>query len=83
MDHLNEMLTISVQAESESEEQQEDKGVKMWSRERSMAYVARSLRMPRNADLSKISAKLENGVLSVLVAKKVKEQPESTRVDIL
>jgi HSP20 family protein len=48
----------------------ESGGVKWHRVERRSGSLFRSFRMPQNADLDKVSAKSENGVLTVLVPKK-------------
>lgn len=57
------MLRLSV---NQSEEKTEGDASGTWHRvERSSRFQSRALRFPDNADLTKVSAKLENGVLSV------------------
>jgi len=61
----NDVLTIS--AEHKNEINQEDKDKRYVRMERSYGAVSRSLRLPQGCDVSKISARHENGVLKVSV----------------
>lgn len=73
-------LTISVDYDSESEDKDEDEDKKYIHRERTHVSMARGCYL-KDADPDKISAKLENGVLTVIVPKAV---PESNvrKIDI-
>ncbi len=50
-----------------NQDEKVEEGVKVHRAERSSAFVRRSLRLPEHADLSKVSAKYENGVLKIEV----------------
>jgi len=63
----NDILTIS--AERKHEVNEEDKNKRYVRMERSYGAVSRSLRLPPGCDASKITAKHENGVLKVSVAR--------------
>jgi len=63
----NDILTIS--AERKNEVNEEDKNKRFVRMERSYGAVSRSLRLPPGCDASKVTAKHENGVLKVSVAR--------------
>jgi len=63
----NDILTIS--AERKNEFNEEDKNKRYVRMERSYGAVSRSLRLPPGCDPSKITAKHENGILKVSVAR--------------
>ncbi len=63
---------LEVKAEKKHEEKKDIKGVHHY--ERSYAGFYRSFSLPQNADIDKVEAKLENGVLKIVVPKK--ELPE-------
>ena len=54
----------------------------MYSTERVTDYAPRTLRMPEAADLNKLEAKMDNGVLTVTVAKRPESHHKQRRVPI-
>jgi HSP20 family molecular chaperone IbpA len=63
------VLSLAVEKSTANEEKKEEEGVKYHRVERSSAFVQRQIRLPDSADLSKITAKLENGVLRLDIPK--------------
>jgi HSP20 family protein len=57
-------------------------GPKWLRTERVTSFVQRTLRMPEAADLSKLEAKMENGVLTVAVPKFPESHHQQRRVHI-
>lgn len=64
-------LTISAEKKSENNEE-----IKFLKKERSEGKVERSFIIPEDYDLSKTSAKYENGILTLNVEEMVKEEKE-------
>lgn len=64
------VVRINVETKQAKEETKEEKGVKWHRYERSSSYMGRALRMPENADLDKLKAKLSEGVLQLEIPKK-------------
>jgi len=77
--HDNRVLSISGERRAERTEQGE-----RWHRtERSYGSFHRAFRLPENADLDKISAACEHGVLTVTVPKKpTPPEKEAKRIDV-
>jgi HSP20 family protein len=69
-------LTISGKRESEKTE----KGETYYTTERSYGTFSRAFTLPSGADMEKIQAKLESGVLTVNVPKKPEAQPRKVSV---
>jgi HSP20 family protein len=69
-------LTISGKRESEKSEQ----GDTYYTSERSYGAFSRAFTLPNGADLEKVQAKLESGVLTVNVPKKPEAQPRKIAV---
>eukprot|EP01035_Chromulina_nebulosa_P018648 gene18648-24390_t len=67
--HDNNVLVL----EAERKYENKVEGDKYYREERSSGYVSRSLALPDNADHDKISAKFENGVLTLTIEKKPAE----------
>lgn len=65
----NDFLTISAEKEEKSEEKEKKNG-KVTRKEYSYESFSRSFRMPENCKSDKIEAKVDNGVLKVVVPKK-------------
>eukprot|EP00595_Chromulina_sp_UTEXLB2642_P000287 CAMPEP_0196762706 /NCGR_PEP_ID=MMETSP1095-20130614/2602_1 /TAXON_ID=96789 ORGANISM="Chromulina nebulosa, Strain UTEXLB2642" /NCGR_SAMPLE_ID=MMETSP1095 /ASSEMBLY_ACC=CAM_ASM_000446 /LENGTH=108 /DNA_ID=CAMNT_0042114303 /DNA_START=194 /DNA_END=520 /DNA_ORIENTATION=- len=65
--------------EAERKQESKEEGDKFYRQERSSGYVSRSLALPDNADHDKISAKFENGVLTLTIDKKQEEAKEKVR----
>ncbi len=70
------VLSIKAEKEVREEEKSKDRNI---VRERSEKYY-RSFVLPENSDGEKISARFENGVLSLEVAKKEKEEPKKIEI---
>jgi HSP20 family protein len=73
------VLTISAERHSEAEDK--DKKGKYIRRERSYGCYKRSISLG-DVDQSNISAKYENGVLTLTMPKKAPELPEAKRIEI-
>lgn len=72
------VLQISGERSKEDEERNEK-----WHRvERSMGKFMRRFRLPENAKMDEINAKMENGVLTVMVPKQEERKPEVKAIDI-
>mmetsp|Transcript_16306 Transcript_16306/g.14731 ORF Transcript_16306/g.14731 Transcript_16306/m.14731 type:complete len:159 (+) Transcript_16306:65-541(+) len=65
--------------EAERKQETKDEGVKYFRLERSTGYASRSLALPDNADHEKISAKYEDGVLTLTIDKKPEDKKEKVR----
>lgn len=77
------IITISAQRATESEDRRDDPGFKIFWAERSSTFMSRSLRMPEAADMKKIHCKMDNGVLSIEIAKhEGAKQPPGRTIDI-
>lgn len=63
------VLSLSVERNVSKDEQKEEEGVKYHRVERSSQFVQRRVRLPESANLSKIAAKMENGVLRLDIPK--------------
>ena len=77
--HRN-VLTISSEKKSEKEEKKEEKAeakepAEYLIKERSYSKFSRSFTVPEDVENDKISAKVENGVLKVVMPRKALEQP--------
>jgi HSP20 family protein len=71
--------TLSVAGQREKEVQKTD----TWHRvERSSGKFMRKFRLPENTNLDRITAKVEDGVLTVVVPKMEKKKPEMRRIEI-
>lgn len=60
---------VSIEAETKKDEEKKE-GDRVVYRERSVSSYARSFTLPQDVDEAKSSAKLENGVLTLTLAKK-------------
>ena len=72
----NGYLTISAKKEENKEEKEEGKYTR---REFNYSYFSRSFHMPETADINKIAASYENGILSVEIAKKEEAKAGETK----
>eukprot|EP00241_Pyramimonas_parkeae_P020072 CAMPEP_0114290688 /NCGR_PEP_ID=MMETSP0059-20121206/8076_1 /TAXON_ID=36894 /ORGANISM="Pyramimonas parkeae, Strain CCMP726" /LENGTH=181 /DNA_ID=CAMNT_0001412115 /DNA_START=74 /DNA_END=619 /DNA_ORIENTATION=+ len=78
-----ERLDQSPEGLSEDQQQaQQEPGVTWHRIERFKSFASRTLRMPETADLSQVSAKMEDGILTVNVAKKAEFAAKQRRVAI-
>jgi HSP20 family protein len=74
----NDVIAITV----EKENIQHADGLKFNKREFSYTSFTRSFSLPENADQGMIEAKYNEGVLQVMIAKKVSEKPVSKQIEI-
>ncbi len=72
------MLTIRGERETETEREEAEYHV----RERYVGSFARRFALPRNIDAEQVEAKLENGVLSVLLPKAAEAKPRQIEVSV-
>jgi HSP20 family protein len=76
------ILRISV-CEDKQEEKEETRSGITWHRvERSCNFNSRALRFPDAADLSKVQANVENGVLRVCIAKRPETQQQRKAIAV-
>lgn len=75
-DNNNWYLNIDANKESDKESDDEKEGIKWHRKERSVTTFARRFQLPHIADENEVSAKLEDGVLSIEVLKKPEEKVE-------
>jgi HSP20 family protein len=73
----NDILTVSCEKESETNEDEKSEG--FTRREYNYSSFSRSLALPENTDSSDISAKYEDGVLCLSIPKKPEAQREGGR----
>jgi len=72
--------TLSISGQRKKEEVQK---TDTWHRvERSGGQFMRKFRLPENANLDRITAKVENGVLTVVVPKEEKQRPKTRSIEI-
>lgn len=74
----NGMLTLSAERKVEEEAQKEGEGYHL--RERRYSKFERSFKLPQTIDESSVDAKLENGVLTVKIAKRPETKPRKITV---
>jgi HSP20 family protein len=82
LDVDGDVLTFGIEQKEEKEEHKDEAGMKWHRVERSSQYQRRAMRLPENADMDKLSAKYENGVLIVNVPKMEVQQPNAKRITI-
>ena len=73
------LLTIKGEKQ---EERDEDKGDYRHS-ERSYGYFGRTVQLPEGADVDKVTAKCQKGVLKVIVPKKPEAQNARRKIELL
>ena len=72
-------ITISGQRQQESREEKDQ-----WKRvERSYGSFKRSFRLPEGADVDKISATCEHGVLKVVIPKNMQQTPQQRKITVV
>jgi len=77
---LEDGRTLSISGQRKKEQVQK---TDTWHRvERSSGQFLRKFRLPENANLDRITAKVENGVLTVLVPKEEKKAIKSRSIEI-
>ena len=75
METDGQLVRVSVNKETRKEDRGTDEtGARYHFTERSSRFAARSMRFPDNADMSNISARVDNGVLHVNVKKMTPEK---------
>jgi len=72
------VLTLSAEHTEEKEEKKENYHL----RERHYGSYSRSFRLPEGVDSEKIDAKMENGVLNVILPKREEEKPKKIEVKV-
>ncbi|KAK3237714.1 hypothetical protein CYMTET_52230 [Cymbomonas tetramitiformis] len=70
-------LRISVKDSAQAER---PAGEKWYRNERSVDFRPRELRMPENADLSNLNAKMDNGVLTMHIKKSAHHEPSQVAI---
>ena len=81
----NNELVISLEKSERNEKKQDEKKNESWIRkEFSYASYSQSFVIPENIEIDKISAKMENGVLNIVLPKKeiVETAPISKQIEI-
>ncbi|KAK9806133.1 hypothetical protein WJX72_002796 [[Myrmecia] bisecta] len=76
------VLSLSVEKTAGKEEDKEENGIKYHRVERSSTFARRSIRMPESADLSKIAARYQDGVLQLNVHKHEDKTPKQRQIAI-
>ena len=81
--HINDDGYLVVKLESKQEKKEEDKNTRYLRREFSYSKYEQTLILPDDVDKNKISAKVDNGVLTVELPKVVEEKVKLSRqIDI-
>ncbi|KAL9247248.1 hypothetical protein vseg_020700 [Gypsophila vaccaria] len=79
----NNVLVIRSNGKRKRDDTEEEKGCKYLKLERTgVQKLMRKFRLPQDADMSSISAKCENGVLTVTVAKLPPSKPKTVQVTV-
>jgi len=82
-DHLHLSLQDNVLTIKGSKEQKQESGEGRYRRiERSYGSFARSLSLPRNVDVTRVEANLEDGVLEVRLPKREESKPRQINVGV-
>lgn len=77
------VLSLSVERKQQKQDEPaEENGVTVHRVERSASFMRRSLRLPKTADLSHITARYQDGVLNVSVPKREIEAEQSRAITI-
>ena len=77
--HINDEGNLIIKMEQKQEHKEEDKSVRYLRREFSFTKYEQTLILPDDVDKEKISAKVENGVLTVELPKVVVEKVKVSR----
>jgi len=77
--HINDEGNLIIKMEQKQEQKEEDKSVRYLRREFSFTKFEQTLILPDDVDKEKISAKVENGVLTVELPKVVVEKVKVSR----
>ena len=77
--HINDEGNLIIKMEQKQEQKEEDKSVRYLRREFSYTKYEQTLILPDDVDKEKISAKVENGVLTVELPKEVIEKVKVSR----
>ena len=77
--HINDEGNLIIKMEQKQEQKEEDKSVRYLRREFSYTKFEQTLILPEDVDKEKISAKVENGVLTVELPKEVVEKVKVSR----
>ncbi len=77
--HINDEGNLIIKMEQKQEQKEEDKSVRYLRREFSFTKYEQTLILPDDVDKEKISAKVENGVLTVELPKVVVEKVKVSR----
>ncbi len=72
---------LSISGERKHERNEEDKDKKYYYYERSYGAFERKFVLPNDADIEKIKAKYENGVLSIDIQKKESKKPKEIKIE--
>ena len=71
---------LSIKGETVQENEEKDKQGNYLRKERVNSKFERKFILPDNADENQLSAKLEKGVLTLTLQKKVEEQPKQIEI---
>ncbi len=77
--HINDEGNLIIKMESKQDKKEEDKSVRYLRREFSYTRYEQTLILPDDVEKDGISAKVENGVLTVQLPKQVQEQVKVSR----
>jgi HSP20 family protein len=81
IDLTEDTLEISAESSKESEEEGEEEGVVYHRKERRYSSAARTLILPAKVKLGEVTAKFDNGVLTVTMPKLEKKETFNVKVD--
>ncbi|MEN6330206.1 MAG: Hsp20/alpha crystallin family protein [Methanobacteriaceae archaeon] len=81
IDITEDTLTIDVKFEEESEEEGEEEGVMYHKKERNYGEANRTIVLPANIKMDEVTAKFDNGVLTVVLPKLEQKEVFEVKVD--